>query len=85
MQYGLIYPLQRMTQASEYARRSVYIGLLQSRIAGPRKHPHPDRDRLRLILGEHQRWQVEAAPEHIADPGRPSIGTRRACSVATSR
>jgi hypothetical protein len=41
-------------------------------IAGASEHTHAHGTRFCLVLGEHRRRQLEAAPQYLADPGRPS-------------
>ena len=45
-------------------------GLLQRGVLQPLDQPRADGDRLDLVDGEHQRRQVEALAQHVADAGR---------------
>ena len=61
---------QRLRQDHCHLRQYAFSRVLQSRIAGATDQPGSHRDRLDLLGGEHQRRQVEAAPQNIADAGR---------------
>src|SRR5712672_3005736 len=41
------------------------------RIAQATEQPHADRNRVGLLESEHQRRQIKAAAQHIAEPGGP--------------
>src|SRR6185312_6499000 len=45
-------------------------GRLQGRVLDALEHARADRDRFDLVDGEHQRRQVEALAQHVADAGR---------------
>ena len=57
-------------QGGEYLGEHTVGGRLQLGIARAPHELRPERYRVQLLGGEHQRRQVEPGPQHVAESGR---------------